>query len=74
LKTPNKELPALLGERASTPQKRGSEAKGGILERRVLIKLNARGAHWVFRAVSLGHGDGALFAAAGGLAILRANK
>jgi hypothetical protein len=28
LKTRNKEFPALLEERASTPQKRGSEAKG----------------------------------------------
>jgi hypothetical protein len=45
LKTRNKELPALLEERASTPQKRGSETKGGILERIGLMKLNVRGAH-----------------------------
>jgi hypothetical protein len=40
----NKELPALL-ERASTPQKRGSKAKGAVFGEGVLIKLNARGAH-----------------------------
>jgi hypothetical protein len=45
LKTRNKELPALLEELASTPQKRGSETKGGVPERGVLMKLNVRGVH-----------------------------
>ena len=42
-KTRNKELPALLEERASTLQKRGSEAKGVILEMGVFIKLKKMG-------------------------------
>jgi hypothetical protein len=43
LKTRNKELLALLEERTSTPQKRGSKAKWGIPENCVSIKLHARG-------------------------------
>jgi hypothetical protein len=41
----NKELSTLLEERASTPQKRGSKAKGGIIEKSVLMELKARVAH-----------------------------
>jgi hypothetical protein len=52
LQTRNKELPALL-ERASTPQKKGSKAKGVVFGEGVLMKLNARGAHRIRRVASL---------------------
>jgi hypothetical protein len=41
-KTRFTELPALLEERASTPQKRDSKTKGDFFEKRVLTKQNTR--------------------------------